>query len=66
MYPLCFFICLVVSIALVTGLVLLAVYPIKLPIARIEYTSHKLKRSKPPPRKVLSYWDDWDNDEDDL
>lgn len=71
MYPLHFYICLLASVFLVVSLVLLAVFPIKLPLVEAKRLDIKPKVRKarsptPKKKKVVSYWDDWDDDEDDL
>ena len=71
MYPLHFYICLSASVLLVISLILLAIYPLKLPLVEAKKLNPKpqpRKARSPTPRqkKVISYWDDWDDDEDDL
>lgn len=73
MYPLYFYICLLASTACLVVLILLAVFPIKLPL--VPKTTKIIKRTKPThsQRKArsptqhlptISYWDTWDDDED--
>lgn len=72
MYPLYFYICLIASISCIVILTLVAIFPIKLPIvpksSPISQTPvhHRKARSPTPPTQPISYWNSWDNDEDDL
>lgn len=71
MYPLYFYICLIASTASLVILVLLAVFPIKLPLAPKNSNAPKRtvrqRKARSPTRKapVVSYWD-WDDDNEDL
>ena len=73
MYPLYFYVCLLASLASVIVLILLAIFPINLPI--------EVKTNKPTPPSIrprkarspthhvsnISYWDPpWEDDDDDL
>ena len=73
MYPLYFYICLLASTALVIALVLLAIYPINFPIVETHHPKVKIparsrprKARSPTSRRTVSYWDTWDDDEEDL
>lgn len=69
MYPLYFYICLLASVSLVVTLILLAIYPVKLPLvaaAKVKARPKVQKARSPTRPKATSYWDDLDSDEDDL
>ena len=73
MHPLYFFICLLASMAITIALILLAVFPIKLPLVPKEPTSSqptldKPKRARSPThyRPITSYWENWEDDDEDL
>ncbi len=68
MYPIHFYLCLVASVILVVGLILLAVFPIKLPLTPVTQTKPKVRprKARSPTRSPTVITDDWDDDEDDL
>jgi len=72
MYPLYFYICLIASTASLVVLVLLAIFPIKLPLipktTKISRPSVRQRKARSPTRKTpaISYWETWDDDNEDL
>ena len=73
MYPLYFYICLLFSVAMLTTLILLAIFPIRLPIA-VKTTKqprpivhHHKARSPTKPTHTINFWDPpWTDDDEDL
>lgn len=73
MYPLYFFICLLFSVGMLVGLVLLAIFPLELPIVAktVKQTPpvvrHRKARSPTRHATPINYWDPpWTDDDDDL
>jgi len=72
MYPLYFYVCLVASTASLVILVLLAIFPVKLPLVpkttKAPQATVRQRKARSPTRKapVVSYWDTWDDDNEDL
>lgn len=73
MYPLYFYICLLFSVASMTVLILLAIFPIDLPfVAKTTKQTQPVVRQRKarspthrPPK--INYWDPpWEDDDDDL
>ena len=73
MYPLYFYLCLLFSVASVVILVLLAVFPLNLPLV-VKTTKQppsmvRPRKARSPTRRptVVNYWDPpWEDDDDDL
>ncbi len=73
MHPLCFIICLLFSVGMLVSLILLAIFPIELPITAKSskqtplIVRHHKARSPTVPRKSNNYWDTlWEDDNEDL
>ncbi len=72
MYPLYFYLCLLFSVTSVLILILLAIFPIHLPIVvktkQTQPIIHSRKARSPTSRnKVTNYWDPpWEDDDEDL
>lgn len=72
MYPLYFCICLLFSVGMLVGLVLLAIFPISLPVvAKTTKQTQPLVRHRkarsPTHHTTINYWDPpWADDDDDL
>ncbi len=73
MYPLYFYLCLLFSVASVTILILLAIFPIHLPIVtkttkQTQTTVLPRKARSPTNRnKIINYWNPpWEDDDEDL
>ncbi|MCM1404089.1 MAG: hypothetical protein NC133_01075 [Prevotella sp.] len=72
MYPLYFYICLLASVASIVGLILLAIVPVNLPlVAKKSLTTrptvrHRKARSPTARAQPTSYWDAWNDDDEDL
>mgnify|MGYP003571342031 CR=1 FL=1 len=73
MYPLYFYICFLASVASVVTLILLAIFPVKLPFVakttKQPQSVVRTRKARSPTRHPPStnYWDPpWTDDEDDL
>ncbi len=71
MYPLYFYLCLLASLASVIVLILLAIFPIDLPIVTKTNKTPSSMRSRkarsPTSRAPNSYWNPpWEDDDEDL
>ncbi len=72
MYPLYFYLCWLFSVASIVLLILLAIFPLNLPIVvkttkQTQATVHPRKARSPTPRsQIINYWDPpWAEDDDD-
>ena len=72
MYPLYFYICLLASVATITVLVLLAIFPVNLPIVaktpKPIQPAVRPRKARSPTRRAqpITYWNSWDDDDEDL
>jgi len=72
MYPMYFYVCLLASLASMTILILLAIFPLKLPL--VPKAHHQLPstqrngkaRSPTHPKATFPAWDAWNDDNEDL
>ncbi|MBS7401590.1 MAG: hypothetical protein KIG16_03700 [Eubacteriales bacterium] len=72
MYPLYFFICLMFSVGMLVGLILLAIFPVDLPLVTKTVKPprpavHHRKARSPTKHFASGYWDPpWEDDDEDL
>ena len=68
MYQIHFYLCLLASVILVVGLILLAIFPLNLPLTAVSHTKPKARprKARSPTRPPTTLMADWDDDEDDL
>ncbi len=72
MYPMYFYVCLLASLASMAILILLAIFPLKLPL--VPKAHHQLsptprtEKARSPTRQkaTMPEWDAWDDDNEDL